>query len=220
MSWAGALTSIEPVDVLSRVLGFTLFWVLVRVVASHALFSDHEKRVRQGTSTVVVLHSMFQAVAAIWLVCCDPVIAPLLRQVAGQPAALDLANCNSPGVALLATIAAGEMAAQLLHIGWWYEGPGDMLLAFHHGFSAAIWPLAVMSCRSHFFVANMLVYELSTPFMGLLHFSKGSPTARAVCGTLFTLSFVLVRLCTIPITLYVEQYSTLVPHPSTTPVLT
>jgi len=223
-----ALTSAEPKFVLARVLGFGLFWICVRLFASNTLFKHNAElkvRINQGTKTVIVIHSAFQAICAIWLVCYDPVIAPLLRQVARRPASLDLTNVNSPGVSLLATIAAGEFGAQMLHLRWWYEKPSDMLMVAHHTLSAIIWPIAVTSCRSQFFVANMLFYELSTPFMGLLHFNKDNKTAYAVFGTLFTLMFVLARLCTIPITLYCfyltwDTWTTPPPagHPSVLPV--
>ena len=197
------LSSTEPVDVFARVVGFTLLWVAVRLVAS-AFWAGHARPVSQGTKTVIVVHSGFQAFAAIWLVCYDPVVAPLVRAIAGGPASLDLANANSPGVSLLATVAAGEFTCQLLHLSYWYEKPSDLLMVGHHLFSAAIWPIAVAARRSHFFLANMLFYELSTPFMGLLHFFKGDgwKTTYAILGSLFTLAFVVARLCTLPFSAY------------------
>ena len=197
------LTSSAPADVLVRVYAFTAMWVCVRLFASHVVFKRADKPINQGTKTVIVLHSAFQAVAALWLVAYDPVIAPLLRQLAARPASLELANVDSPGVSLLATVAVGEFACQMAHVGWWYEKPNDVLMVVHHSFSALIWPIAVAARRSHFFLANMLFYELSTPFMGVLHFvPKEWSTTYAVLGSLFTLNFVLARLVTIPLSAY------------------
>ena len=198
------LTSSDSYLVIARCVAFTVLWICVRWVASNVVFSNVEPalRVRQGTKSVIVVHSAFQAIAAVWLVSYDPVVAPLLREVASRPTSLDLANVNSPGVTFLATVAAGEFTCQMLHLYYWYEKKSDLIMVAHHTFSALIWPLGVAAHRSQFFIANMLFYEISTPFMALLHFFKDWKTTYAVLGTLFTLSFVLVRLVTVPITFY------------------
>jgi hypothetical protein len=197
-----ALTSVAPADVAARVAFFAAFFVVVRWLASNLVFRNAESPVNQGTKTVIVLHSGFQAVAAVWLLLYDPVITDLLRQVASRPPELDLANANSPGVAFLATVATGEFVCNMLHVPWWYEKKADLIMICHHTLSLLLWPVATAACRSHFFLANMLFYELSTEFLQLLHFCKGHRVLYVVVGTLFTLLFVLARLLTVPFTLY------------------
>ena len=76
------LTSSDSDLVIARCVAFTVLWICVRWVASNVVFSNVEPalRVRQGTKSVIVVHSAFQAIAAVWLVSYDPVVAPLLRE--------------------------------------------------------------------------------------------------------------------------------------------
>jgi hypothetical protein len=195
-------TAVE--DVAARVAGFTLLFIAVRLFCSHIVYGHYppEKRITQGTKCVIVVHSAFQAAAALWLVFYDPVVPPLLREIASRPTALDLANTQIPSVALLATVAAGEFTCQMLHVYWWYEKSSDLIMVGHHSLSAIFWPIAVAAGRCHYFLATMLFYELSTPFMGLLHFFKEYKVTYAVLGTIFTFNFVVARLFTMPFTLY------------------
>jgi len=203
MLWA-VLTSTAIEDVAMRTVGFTLFFIAVRLFCSHVVFRSvpDANRISQGTKSVIVVHSSFQAVAALWLVLYDPIIPGLLREIANRPATLDLANVQVPAVALLATVAAGEFTCQMLHVHYWYEKRSDLIMVGHHSLSAIFWPIAVAAGRCHYFLATMLFYELSTPFMALLHFFKEWKLTYMALGTLFTLLFVLARLCTMPITLY------------------
>ena len=64
------LTSSDSDLVIARCVAFTVLWICVRWVASNVVFSNVEPalRVRQGTKSVIVVHSAFQAIAAVWLV--------------------------------------------------------------------------------------------------------------------------------------------------------
>lgn len=197
-------TSSQPSHVLLRTFLSVMTWISVREVGDRILFShlDAEKRVDFSGKLVVLLHSSFQAVCIIYVLFCDEMMSKIFGQMWSLSLDIDLANTSFPAVSFLATTASGEFIAQLLYVRVWFKKPMDVLLVVHHAVAGCIWPISVIAARSQFFVANMLFYELSSPFLAGLTFFRQSPRMHAFMGTMFTGSFVLVRLCTIPITIY------------------
>ena len=136
------LLSDSPSAVLVRVLLSTIACTGVRVLLSHACFGGS---VVHGTKTVSALHATFQA-CAVWLWAAqEPAVGARLWQIwtfSSQPDARYF-SVQSDAIAILATIAAGEFAMQMLHLRAWYEKPADLITVCHHVGCGLFWPLGV-----------------------------------------------------------------------------
>lgn len=192
------------------IAGFALFWSFVRFAAS-AYFAHPNQRVLYGTKSVVVIHAALQSVLILYAWFKDPILAPELRLfLAGDVHDYTVAS-GSRLLYYCAAMFSGELVSQLVHLPFWYAGPGDNLIVAHHVIAAIGVPSRISSGRFDVFTANALTYEISTVFMGLLFFLKKPSLSYSVAGTLFTLSFVLVRILTIPLTIFALFISGLTP---------
>uniref|UniRef100_A0A7S0NZF3 TLC domain-containing protein n=1 Tax=Calcidiscus leptoporus TaxID=127549 RepID=A0A7S0NZF3_9EUKA len=197
---AEVMLSDDPYIVFYRTCACVLGWCLVRLFLSHAFFGGS---VVHGTKCTAAIQAALQACAVCWVVTHDPHIAPLYWAMLGfQLGDADLVNIPSPAIAFLSTLAAGEFGMQLLHMRAWFEKPSDVVMVAHHLLCLVLWPMNVANGRGLFFIAVFLTYEVSTPFLMALFFDavKNSNLPRVIIGTVFTLTFVLVRLGTLPST--------------------
>lgn len=192
------------------IAGFALFWTFVRVCAS-AYFAHPHQRVLYGTKSVVVIHAALQSALITYAWFKDPILAPELKLLlAGDVHDYTVAS-GSRLLYYCAALFSGELVSQLVHLPFWYAGPGDNLIVAHHIIAAIGVPSRISAGRFDVFTANALTYEISTVFMGLLFFLKKPSLIYNIAGTLFTLSFVIVRILTIPATVNALYVSGLTP---------
>eukprot|EP00310_Coccolithus_braarudii_P024175 CAMPEP_0183334724 /NCGR_PEP_ID=MMETSP0164_2-20130417/3236_1 /TAXON_ID=221442 /ORGANISM="Coccolithus pelagicus ssp braarudi, Strain PLY182g" /LENGTH=285 /DNA_ID=CAMNT_0025503919 /DNA_START=13 /DNA_END=870 /DNA_ORIENTATION=+ len=216
MAWAEVeafLVDDDPVVVFTRTCGCVIWWCLFRLSLSHLVFCGS---VVHGTKCTAAIHATVQAIAITWVVTHDPNISPLYWALLRfRLADADILNVTSPAVSFLATLAAGEFGMQMLHLRAWYEKPADLVLVAHHVLCLVLWPTNVANRRGLLFVTVFLTYEISTPFLMALFFDNVKKTSviKLLVGTAFMLSFVLVRLGTLPATL-VACYKSLNEFPS------
>jgi len=188
-------------DILLRCCFFTAVWCTVRVLLSATLFRRDPESQRRAVQLTGAINSALIFPSAVWVVLRDPAVAPSMRTlISFAPGPLDLVNLHSPTVSLLATMAAGEFAMQMIHVRAWFLKKDDALMAAHHVLSLVFWPISQMAQRGGFFIAFYMLYEASTPFLQTLTLPwvKARPTLHALDGTLFTICFLLFRIVTIP----------------------
>jgi hypothetical protein len=89
---------------------------------------------------------------------------------------------------------------------WTPKNQGDPLLWLHHLISMVVWPLALVYRYCDVWLLLFCAYEVSTgPLtMNAIISSAGMKKSAlyALNGTVFTFTFFVVRICTIPLTMY------------------
>eukprot|EP00931_Biecheleriopsis_adriatica_P077337 TRINITY_DN50925_c0_g1_i1.p1 TRINITY_DN50925_c0_g1~~TRINITY_DN50925_c0_g1_i1.p1 ORF type:complete len:334 (-),score=69.61 TRINITY_DN50925_c0_g1_i1:25-978(-) len=167
--------------------------------------------VRKGTVSLKVAmlchHVLVSALAVVAILEDSVLMRVLFTQPGNAAAAADMLRDErlgpSQAAEALTPVTTGYMVADLILISQWdLSGQAGVmeaaLMVMHHVLSLMSWPCAVIWNFCSRYVVILLSYELSSIFLSgmwlLSNSGRKSSSLYMICGLLFTLSFVIVRM--------------------------